>query len=1189
MAQSDSSPHNPEQAAEQLSPVKRALVEIRRLRAELDLCRRGSSEPVAILGLALRLPGGVNSPERFWESLEKGEDLVTTIPPERWDANAYWSADPEQPGMMYDAHGGFVSDVDGFDADFFGIHPREAASMDPQQRILLELTWEALERATIDPRSLLNTKTGIYVGLSNSDYGRLLTEDTRTIDGYTGVGAAGSIAAGRLAYFLGTHGPAVVMDTACSSSLVALHQAVQSLRRGETDLAIVGAANLILSPEMNIGFSRTRMLSPDGRSKTFDASADGYVRAEGCCVIIVKRLSDALHHGDRVLANIHGTAANQDGRSAGITAPNGPAQEAVMRAALADAGLEPQAVSYLEAHGTGTPLGDPLEVQAIGAVYGPGRSADSPLRIGSVKTNLGHTEAAAGLTGLIKVVLMMQPGRGIAPHLHFKTPSPQIDWQRWPIQIPTAVLSWPDESGTRYAGVSSFGFSGTNAHVIVGSADTAETDREIGQSRPAAPEESLLCLSAAQPVALRALAERYIDLLQQSSESFRDICHTAAVGRAKLPHRLALIARNAAEAVEMLQEWRSGRAAAGLMTSAMECAVAPSPAAGDEGPLQQIQKEFVEGGSPRSLEAALPSTGRRVELPVYPFERKRFWFGATPQVKQHREREQAWQSMRAQAERQSRQAPLGWSPEGYPERFATLERLTLAHARNTLSAADAFSDGNPASVDEVLHRCAFQPIYRHLIRRWLLSLAKSELLLQEGESFRAVNGLRSVDLEPYWQDAARHMQDDPGALAYLHQCGGLLGDVLTGRVSALETLFPGGSFELAEGLYETSAQARYFNPIVAAALDAAAQTLGRRRNVRILEIGGGTGGTTATILPFLTAGRVEYWFTDVSELFLSRARHKFAAYPFVRYALCDLDRDFGEQGLRLGTFDLVFAANAIHAARDLEAALCRVQGLLSSGGSLVLLETTHHQSWFDMSTGLIEGWQHFADEGRREHPLLDVDRWRAVLDRTGFSDMAAFPAPESPASELGQHVLLARCPDAFKAVLQGQNIAAITGERKDTWKAMPQPAAQGNAAAVVAEKLQALPADKREQAISAAVRETICDVFRLDSPPEQLGDRDRLSDLGMDSLIALELRGALSKRLGLEGKISSTIAFDTGTVGELVRLLSAVLTPAAGQDSRAAESKPAPRTERPQLTAEQLEEMSEEEVEQLLRERIDRQ
>ena len=425
-----------------LSPVKQALVEIRRLRSELEECRRGRNETVSILGMAVRLPGGVSSPERYWQALAAGENLISTVPSERWEAHAYWSNDPDQSGKMYDVHGGFIDDIDAFDPEFFGINAREAESMDPQQRLLLELTWEALERSGIDPRTLMNTQTGIYIGMGNSDYGRRLTSDVRRIDGYTGLGAASSIAAGRIAYFLGTHGPGIVTDTACSSSLVAVHQAVQGLRSGEIDLAIVGGSNLILSPEMNIGFSRARMLSRDGRCRTFDAAADGYVRAEGCCVIVLKRKSDAERDGDHVLANIHGSAVNQDGRSAGITAPNGPAQEMVMRASLADAQLSPEAVSYIEAHGTGTPLGDPMEVNAIGAVYGIQRSALSPLHIGSAKTNLGHTEAAAGLTGLIKVVLMMQPGGSIVPHLNYTDPSPQIDWQRWPIRpLPSPVPS----------------------------------------------------------------------------------------------------------------------------------------------------------------------------------------------------------------------------------------------------------------------------------------------------------------------------------------------------------------------------------------------------------------------------------------------------------------------------------------------------------------------------------------------------------------------------------------------------------------------------------------------------------------------------------------------------------------------------------------------------------------------------
>ncbi len=543
--------------AGELTPVKRALIEIRQLRAELEETRRSRREPIAIVGMAMRLPGGVTTPERFWQALADGEDLIGAIPPERWQASEYLNADPDHPGTMYDRHGGFLQGVDEFDAEFFGINPREAASMDPQQRLLLELTWEALERAAIDPRSLANTPAGVYLGLSNSDYARQSMRDVREIDAYAAVGCALSIAAGRISYFLGTRGPALAIDTACSSSLVALHLAVESLRRGETNLAIVGAANLILSPEYNVGFARTRMLSRDGRSKTFDAAADGYVRSEGCGVVVLKRLSDALRDKDHVLAAVAGTAINQDGRSAGLTAPNGPAQEAVIRAALQNADLAPAMVSYVEAHGTGTPLGDPMEVQALAAVYGAGRAAGQSLRIGSVKTNLGHTEAAAGLAGLIKVVLMMQPDHGIPPHLHLRQPNPQIDWKSWPIEVPTRLTRWRQENETVYAGVSSFGFSGTNAHVLLASAGNERTDA-VATGRGAELDDSLLVLSAMHPDVLRELAESYVQFLRQTAERFNDICFTAAVGRTSFAHRLALRARDSQAAAAMLEQWLNG-------------------------------------------------------------------------------------------------------------------------------------------------------------------------------------------------------------------------------------------------------------------------------------------------------------------------------------------------------------------------------------------------------------------------------------------------------------------------------------------------------------------------------------------------------------------------------------------------------------------------------------------------------
>jgi 3-oxoacyl-(acyl-carrier-protein) synthase/SAM-dependent methyltransferase/acyl carrier protein len=1182
MAHDDNSRQTVAQTAEDLSPVKRALVEIRRLRAELDSCRRGQLEPVAIIGLAVRLPGGITSPESFWKALAEGEDLITTVPPERWDAQAYWSPDGDQPGTMYDTHGGFLSDIDAFDADLFGIHPREAASMDPQHRILLEMTWEALERANIDPRSLKNTQTGIYLGLTNSDYGRLLVDDSRAIDGYTGVGAAASVAAGRLAYFLGTHGPALAIDTACSSSLVAVHQAVQSLRKGEIDLAIVGAANLILSPEINVSFSRTRMLSRDGRCKTFDASADGYVRAEGCCVVVLKRSADAARDHDRVLAKIHGTAVNQDGRSAGITAPNGPAQEAVMRAALADAGLQPGEISYVEAHGTGTPLGDPMEVQAIGAVYGAGRSSEAPLRIGSVKTNLGHTEAAAGLTGLIKALLMMQPGHGIAPSLHFKQPSPQIDWARWAIEVPVHLTKWGNEA-MRYAGVSSFGFSGTNAHLIVSCPEevtvlgAVRNDSDVTEQK-----ESLLSLSANNEAALRSLIHQYVEYLRRTDENFRDICFTAGAGRAKLTHRLAVIARNAEAAAELLGSWLDGRAVAGVMTSTDTPQASQADGRTDE--LKRIQQEFVAGGNLRHAGQFRQGPRRRVELPLYPFQRQRYWFGDPPLVKQQKERAEAWQSARAAAQQQSMQGRLGWDLTNYPERWSALKNLTRAHAQNVLAAAGAFPDADPVSVEDVIRRCGIQPIYLKLVGRWLSGLAQDGVLVQTGDQFRATGAFQPVSLDRYWQDAARCMEDDPGALAYLKQCGLLLADVLTGRKGALETLFPDGSFALAEGLYKTSAQARYVNPIIASALGAATQVSGKRHSVRILEVGGGTGGTTSAILPMLPSGKVEYWFTDLSELFLRRARREFSQYGFVHYRLLDIDRDFEQQGFRDGMFDVIVAANVVHAARNLASALARVQRLLSPGGILALLETTHHHSWFDMSTGLIEGWQHFEDQDRQDHPLLTPEQWRVAIERSGFAEAIAFPGADSPASVLGQHVLLASRSADAESQSQSEMPSAAS---KAVSSSRPAQHLNGG----LKEEFQGVPNEMRETMIATVVRETVCSVLRLDVRPEELSDRDRLTDLGMDSLIALELRSELAKRLGLEGKISSTIAFDTGTVGELLRSLVPMLANEADaplhiSDVRAKQGR---RPEPALVTEEQLLSMSEEEVEQLLKERLARQ
>jgi len=539
---------------------------------------RPTNEPIAVIGYACRLPGGVVDGESFWRLLRDGVDAIREVPPDRWDIGSIYDPNPDAPGKMYSKHGGFLEGIDQFDASFFGIAPREAMRMDPQHRLLLEVAWEALENSHQPADRLANTSTAVYVGISGNDYVRVMAGagDLEQIDAYLGVGNALSIAAGRLSYFLGLRGPCMAVDTACSSSLVAVHLACESLRADKARMALAGGVNLILTPEATISLCKARMMAPDGRCKTFDAFADGYVRAEGCVLLVLKRLSDAQADGDRVLAVIRGTAANHDGRTSGLTVPSGAAQEELLRHALADAGVAAHDIDFVETHGTGTPLGDPIEVRALGEALTRGRPQDRPLRIGALKTNVGHLESAAGAAGLLKMVLCLQHGQ-IPANLHLRQPSPYIPWHEYPIEAPTELSPWTVHNGPRRGGVSAFGFSGTNAHVIVEEAPAAGTlarAEQNGHSR----ERPLhfLCLSARQPVALQELSAKVAQQLRSDpSLSLADVCHTLNAGRAHLGHRLALVAASGAEAVVALEAAGQGKTAPGLATAQRKTADAP--------------------------------------------------------------------------------------------------------------------------------------------------------------------------------------------------------------------------------------------------------------------------------------------------------------------------------------------------------------------------------------------------------------------------------------------------------------------------------------------------------------------------------------------------------------------------------------------------------------------------------------
>jgi acyl transferase domain-containing protein len=541
------------------STVKQALLALETMKTRLEAAERANRAPIAVVGLACRFPGGAGSAAQLWPLLQGGVDAVRRIPPERWDADAYYDPDPAVPGRTHAPYGAFVDDIDLFDAPFFRISPIEAANMDPQQRLLMEVSWEALEHAGIAADALRGTRTGVFVGVCSGDYGMhtLGSRIPERLGAFSGTGVAASVGAGRLSYFYGFHGPSFPVDTACSSSLLSVHLACQSLRQSECDVALAAGVNLILSPDVHVYFSKTSALSPRGRCRAFDASGDGYVRAEGCGVVVLKALSRAIQDGDRVLAVVRGSSVNHDGRTTGLTAPNGQAQQAVIRAALANAGVAPAEVGYIEAHGTGTPLGDPIELRSLAAVFGD-RPADRPLRIGSIKTNLGHLEGAAGIAGFIKTVLMLQH-RQIPPHLHLEHPTPHFPWSESPIRVATALEPW-EATGPRIAGISSFGFSGTNVHAIV------EEGPAVAPSlRQRDRGEYLLPLSAASETALRALAGRYAEEFGTAPEQpLGDVCHTAAVGRARLPWRLAVVARDRDGLAAALGGFRDGATADGV-------------------------------------------------------------------------------------------------------------------------------------------------------------------------------------------------------------------------------------------------------------------------------------------------------------------------------------------------------------------------------------------------------------------------------------------------------------------------------------------------------------------------------------------------------------------------------------------------------------------------------------------------
>ncbi len=1435
------------------SLMKKALWELRELRAKLREYENSASEAIAIVGMGCKFPGGANNPAAFWQLLRNGVDAIGEVPSDRWQIEDYYDCDPHVPGKMYTRNGGFVDDVDLFDPVFFGISPREAASMDPQQRLLLEVCWQALENSAIVPESLKNSLTGIFVGLCTDDYAQLTVnggDSSHTnLDAYSYLGVTRSIATGRIAYVLGLQGPNMQLDTACSSSLVGIHLAVESLRQGECNLALAGGVNLMLAPKNTIGLCRLQALAPDGRCKTFDASANGMARGEGCGIVVLKRLTDAIADGNPILGLIRGSAINHDGPSSGLTVPNEKAQVKLMQTAIAKAKIQPEAISYVEAHGTGTVLGDPIELEALNAVYGHSHSPENPLIVGSVKTNLGHLEAAAGIAGFMKVILSLQH-QEIPPHLHFQQPNPHVNWEQLPIRIPTKSMAWSRGEKPRLAGLSSFGLSGTNAHIILEEAPLAVENSPDTPERPL----HLLTLSAKTPAALEQLIQDYDQHLNNYPHlSLADICFTANTGRSLFAYRTSYVAEsiphlqsqltqqaitkasNSAESAkiaclftgqgsqysgmgkelydtqptfrktlehcaEILQplldvplleilypsspenadlihqtvytqpaifaleyalftlwqtwgikpHWLMGHSVGeyvaatvagvwsleegltliahrgrlmqstnggamvavftdvatvsnviaehGLAIAAINgpqnVVVSGEPQAieqlihtlnnqnikttplrvshGFHSPLmtpiisafrqiaqkinyqspkinivsnvtgqpiteeiatpeywcQQIEKpvQFAAGLatlSAKGVEVLLeigakptllamasqnlpaaeilllptlrPGVGdwqqmltsltslfsqgvainwsgfdqdyqrHIVDLPTYPWQRKRYWAVTKATKNVGSKSSQITQLLDAGNREKLTQLLLNRLPADqeavitdivnilvdqhqiencttFPlpqpgtikaalqpqldsligkidvNYWQVLEQLETLTSEYVLQAFDNlgwnFEPQQGFSAREMATKLGIVDQHYRLLLRLLEMLSEIQVLKSVNDHWQVINKPDDSHPQNRQQKLLEQCPQAKAELTVVQRCGANLAPVLRGECDPLQSLFPNADVTLLTQLYQDAPFSQVMNTLVQKTLISVLDEFSPKTDLRILEIGAGTGGTTAYLLPHLHPQTTQYTFTDISPLFTTKAAQKFADYPFIHYQVLNIEENPQQQKFPSHHYQIIIAANVIHATADLRQTLTHIHELLAPGGLLIMLETTARQRWVDLFAGFTGGWWKFTDfDLRPHHPLLPAPKWEELLQAIGFETTATIQP------HLNNQPLIAQ-PAVIIAQSQWVETALSATEE------YPQPSVNPTP------ETKSIPIREQLATVSPQLRHDVLVTYLQDQLQLVLGlERSQIPDpqqgffdLGLDSLTAVELKNRLEA--DLNATLSSTLAFD---------------------------------------------------------------
>ncbi|MFR9749865.1 SDR family NAD(P)-dependent oxidoreductase [Nocardia sp. 004] len=1058
----------------------------------------GTGEPIAVVGISGRYPGADDIDE-FWRNLRDGHDAVGPVPAERWWLTAVADTSGAPPMT-----GGFLREIGGFDPQFFRIPPVQAPLLDPQERLFLQQAYAALEHAGYhhtDP-TVRDRRVGVFVGATWSDY-RLLGVAATRAGKPVAVASIPSSIANRTSYTLGLRGPSLTVDTACSASLTALHLARRSLLNGECDAAIVGGVNLLLHEDKFLLLRSLGMLSDSGRCRPFAANADGYVPGEGVGAVYLKPLSAARADGDTIHGLILGSAVNHGGHTSGYSVPRPGAQAEVITEALEAAGLDPAAIDYLEAHGTGTALGDPIEIAGLAAVFGCSGGSDRFRALGSTKSNIGHTEAAAGIAGLTRVLLQMRHGQ-IAPTLHAEQINPAITFDSVPFQLPREPADWPRRrvdarTAPRRAGISAFGAGGANAHVVL-----AEFIDD--RARPAAghggPE--LFVLSARTAVQLRCYVEamaRHMRTLDPAD--FTDAVRTARVGRPALGHRLAVLAATPIAVAEALDRFLAGQPGAAL-TGIAEPQHRPLPdeSAGNQ---RELARQWVTGAEIDWRDHGLPH--RRIPLPGYPFDRTDYWIIAPPRSR--------FDDAVTQFEAAVR--PAGIVEPGKVELgryaamllFGTFAGMGLVPGEWTAESVDAVLGVRP-EFQRLRISCL------DILRRHGLLESKDGRIVVTGPP-PGTSGMRADLLTRFPETAAY--------VALLDTCLAAYPRVLRGELSATEVLFPGGSLDLVGAIYRGNAAYDFSNGLLAELVCAVARQRGSAGPVRIVEIGAGTGGSTHAVLTALTDRGIafDYHYTDVAHSFVTHGRRTVGTHPNVRFAVLDIENDPVAQGFPAQAADLVVCANVLHATRSIDTTLRNVRRLLAPGGVLACVEATTDLEVLALTFGLLEGWHAYRDPASRlpNSPLLTETQWRTALRAAGFSGVRAWGPGLSADTE-----------PSFR-LLAAVDAEAITRQSESAPESAPvlepdQPTATGIPVRAAADPA----ADSAVEAELIGLVATGLGVADTEVRPEL-----PLSEYGVDSILAVQLIDRVNTRYGLA--LRPTVIFDHPSVRLLSKRIAA--------------------------------------------------